>query len=387
MLLKNVDIYTENGWIKNGYILVNGTKIEAIGPMSDFQISDFTGEVLDGNGLLAIPGFIDSHIHGANGADVMDATPEALTTMAKALPAEGTTNFLATTITQSPENIEKALLNVAQFQNHPAQAEVLGVHLEGPFIEKDKAGAQPKEYVIEPSIEQFKKWQQLSGNHIKTITIAPEKDVDRTFITYLASTGVNVSAGHTNAGIEIMKEVVQAGVNQATHLCNAMTGIHHRDIGVVGAAFLLEDIQAEIIVDGIHVSKEMIRLIYKTIGPERLLLITDSIRAKGLAPGTYDLGGQLVEVDLKQATLPDGTLAGSIVKMIDAVTYMRDFTGATIEDLIRMASTNPAKQLGVEDRKGSIAVGKDADLLLVDQELSIQYTFCQGRLAYKAMDF
>ncbi|KHF38687.1 N-acetylglucosamine-6-phosphate deacetylase [Halalkalibacter okhensis] len=382
MLLINVDVYTETSIIKQGYIQINGTKIGAIGAVSDLDLSTYHDKVLDGAGLKAIPGFIDGHIHGANGADVMDATPEALATMAQALPREGTTSFLATTITQSEENIDQALINVNQFQDSPKGAELLGVHLEGPFIEKNKAGAQPKEHVKKPSIELFSKWQELSGNQIKTVTLAPEKDDGYALITYLLNQGINVSVAHTDAGIGVMKDVVRLGVNQVTHLCNAMTGVHHRDIGVVGAALLLEELKGEVIIDGIHVSPEMVQLIYKNMGASRLMLITDSIRAKGLAPGTYDLGGQEVAVDDYKATLPDGTLAGSVLKMIDGVKNLCTFTDATLQDCIYMASMNPAKQLKVDDRKGSLTVGKDADLLLVDGELNIAHTFCRGEMAY-----
>ncbi|MFC0469851.1 N-acetylglucosamine-6-phosphate deacetylase [Halalkalibacter kiskunsagensis] len=383
LLIKNVRLYQEAGVVEKGYLLLQCSKIIKMGVESELESITHAGETIDGEELNAIPGFIDGHIHGANGADMMDATPEALEKLAQILPAEGTTSFLATTITQSQENIDKALENIARYKNKPKTSEILGVHLEGPFIEKTKAGAQPVEYVIPPSIELFKKWQKLSGNKIKTITFAPEKDEDRTFLTYLAAQGINVSAGHTGAGIDIMKEVVKLGVNQLTHLCNAMSGLHHRDVGVVGAAFLLEELQSELIVDGIHVSPEMVKILYKSIGPSRLSLITDSVRAKGLAPGDYDLGGQIVTVDEQQATLQDGTLAGSMLKMIDAVKNMREFTGASVQELIEMASSNPAKQLQLYDRKGSLAVGKDADLLLVDDDLSIHYTICQGKVAYK----
>ncbi len=376
-------MYTETGVIEKGYLLLKGSKIEEMGAINELEWNNQNGKIIDGEGLNAIPGFIDGHIHGASGADVMDTTPEALEKLAQVLPEEGTTSFLATTITQSQESIEAALENIAVYKNKPQTSELLGVHLEGPFIEKTKAGAQPEEYVVPPSIELFSKWQTKAGNKIKTITFAPERDEAHTLLTYLAGQGINVSVGHTGAGIDIMKEVVKLGVRQVTHLCNAMSGLHHRDVGVVGAAFLLEELRSEIIADGIHVSSDMVKLIYKNIGPSRLILITDSMRAKGLAPGNYDLGGQMVTVDEKQATLQDGTLAGSMLKMIDAVKNMRRFTNASVSELIEMASSNPAKQLQLYDRKGSLAVRKDADLLLVDDELTIKYTICRGKIAYK----
>lgn len=244
ILIKNAAIYTEEEIIEKGYLLINEGSIAGIFTYEPEELPEYI-TVIDGTNLLAVPGFIDGHIHGANGADVMDATEEAIETMASFLPREGTTSFLATTITQAQGNIEKALDNLAAYQNKPGQAEMIGVHLEGPFVEKQRAGAQPQQYIIEPDLDLFKKWQSLSGNQIKTITMAPEHDPDGDFIKELAAFGVNVSAGHTDANFAGMKNAVCHGVRQVTHLCNAMSGIHHRDIGVVGAAFQLPALRGE----------------------------------------------------------------------------------------------------------------------------------------------
>jgi len=379
--IKNVIIYLEEE-TKNGSILIEEGKITDIKSGEITTLPEHT-QIIDGTGLQAIPGFIDGHIHGANGADVMDATEAALDAIAEVLPEEGTTSFLATTITQAPENIDSALTNVADYNSKSGQAELLGVHLEGPFIEKNKAGAQPLEYIMEPDIEQFKAWQQLSGNRIKSITLAPELDKDGKFIAFLYDNGINVSAGHTDAGFSDMRKAVSHGVRQATHLCNAMTGIHHRDIGVVGAAFMLKELRAELIADGIHVSPEMLSLIYANMGSERLVLITDSMRAKCLKQGKYELGGQPVTVSEDRAVLKDGTLAGSILKMNEGAKQMLQLSDVTMRDIVRMGAENPAKQLGVWGRKGSIKLEKDADILLVDENLNIYYTICKGILAYK----
>ncbi|WP_284139254.1 MULTISPECIES: N-acetylglucosamine-6-phosphate deacetylase [unclassified Virgibacillus] len=384
LYLTNVTVYTEDGVIENGSLLLENGQIKQIysdGRKPESYPPSF--KIIDGTGLNAIPGFIDGHIHGANGADVMDATEEALDKMALVLPREGTTSFLATTITQSPENITRALKNVAQYTSKSGQAEIIGVHLEGPFIEASKKGAQPLEYIMKPSIEQFKKWQQVAQGSIKTITMAPELDEDGSFIRYLAETGVNVSAGHTDAGIEEMKKAVANGVRQVTHICNAMNGIHHRDIGAVGAAFQLEALRAELIADGIHVSPEMMQIIYQNMGSERLILITDAMRAKCLHAGDYELGGQPVTVTEDRAVLQDGTLAGSILKMNEGVQQMLRLRDVTIQNVVEMASMNPAKQLGVFDRKGSISVGKDADVLLVDNQINIKLAVCRGVVAYE----
>lgn len=382
--IKNATIFLEDGTLIRGGLFIADGKISAIYEEEGKPIDiPENVQIIDATNLTAIPGFIDGHIHGANGADTMDATEEALDKMASFLPKEGTTSFLATTITQAPENIEKALQTIASYQNKPTFAEMIGVHLEGPFVEKSKAGAQPLKYIVEPDIDLFLRWQELSGNKIRTITMAPEHDIDGSFINTLKEHGINVSAGHTGAGFAEIKKAVEQGVSQLTHLCNAMNGIHHRDIGAVGAAFLLETLRAELIADGIHVVPEMLQLIYDNVGSDRIILITDSMRAKGLPPGDYELGNQPVKVDNERAVLEDGTLAGSILKMDDGVRRMFGLNGVSLHDVVKMASVNPAKQIGIYDRKGSITVGKDADILLVDNDLNIQYTICRGEIAVR----
>lgn len=378
----NTTVYTEDEVIKNGTLLIKNEQIKYIYRQKPEQLPEGT-RIIDGTGYNVIPGFIDGHIHGAAGADVMDATEQALDTMAAVLPEEGTTSFLATTITQAPENLDKALMNAAAYTNKPGQADMIGVHLEGPFIEKSKAGAQPPEYINEPNIEQFIRWQKLSGEQIRTITLAPEHDETGSFIRHLHTSGVNVSAGHTGTGFSGMKKAVDHGVRQVTHICNAMSGIHHRDIGVVGAAFQLEEIRAELIADGIHVSPEMLQLIYNNIGSERLLLITDAMRAKCLQAGQYELGGQPVTVNGDRALLENGALAGSILKMHHGARQMLQLQHVTLSDIVKMTSVNPAKQLGIFAEKASIAAGKVADVLLVDDKLNLKLTICRGVIAYE----
>lgn len=385
LLITNAQIYTDEGVVSAGSLLVEEGLIKKI--FVENRVHDQLSEnieVIDGSHLNIIPGFIDGHIHGAAGADVMDATSAALDTIASVLPREGTTSFLATTITQKPQNIEQALENVAHYKNKPGQAELVGIHLEGPFIEKSKAGAQPTQYIIEPDIELFKKWQTLSGSQIRTITLAPEHDKDGRFIQYLNEEGVNVSAGHTAMNFTETKQAVSHGIHQLTHLCNAMTGIHHRDIGAVGASFQLEELHAEVIADGIHISQEMLQIIYDNIGSKRLNLITDSMRAKYLEPGEHELGGQPVIVTEDRAILKEGhSLAGSILKMSEGAKNMLKLKGVSLTNIIEMASVNPAKQIGLYERKGSITEGKDADILLVDDHLNIRYTICRGAIAFK----
>ncbi|WP_077601548.1 N-acetylglucosamine-6-phosphate deacetylase [Oceanobacillus sojae] len=371
---KNVSIIIENGKIKQ--IL----KQEVVGDLS------FDGEVIDArNELKLLPGFIDAHIHGGYGVDVMDATPETLQTLADKLPSEGTTSYLATTITQSDNEISNALKNIAAWTDEEQKqgADLVGVHLEGPFVEVSKAGAQPKQYITEPDLDKFMTWQEEAKEQIRTITMAPEHDKTGEFIRTLYKSGVNVSAGHTDASFGQIKDAVKLGVRQLTHLCNAMNGIHHRDIGAVGAAFQSKDLHAELISDGIHVVPEMLQLIFNNVGSDRIIMITDSMRAKGLEDGNYELGGQPVQVKNGRATLDNGSLAGSILRMIDAVKVMLKLDGVKLTDIVKMTAENPAKQVGIFDKKGSIEIGKDADFVLLNDEMDIVYTVCRGKIAYQ----
>lgn len=386
VLLKNMMVYAESEIIKNGYVIIHEGKIQEIGPVSLLRNEEEYEVIKLPPEFALIPGFIDIHIHGVDGADPMDATPEALSRMAEALPREGTTSFLATTITQEREAIEKALVNAGEYvvsQSLAGKAEVLGVHLEGPFINKKMAGAQPVNHIVSPETELFRKWQSLSKNTIKLVTLAPEVPGALELISYLNQSGVVSSIGHTDASYEQVKKAMQNGATQVTHLFNQMKGLHHREPGVVGAAFLHDELKAELIVDGIHVRPEIVNVAYHQKGSKGLLLITDSMRAKCLKNGTYDLGGQEVKVEDGKALLPDGTLAGSILKLGQAVKNLIDFTNCSLAESIQMAAVNPAKQLGIYDYKGSIRKGKDADLVILDENHDVVMTFCRGEMAYQ----
>ena len=382
ILLKNADIYLENEIISNGYVLLSDGKITEIGAADSLQPNSFSDAKIISlaNGSKVIPGFIDVHIHGAGGADTMDATPEALHTMAVHLPQEGTTSFLATTMTQAPGNIVKALQNAASYQKEHDQtglAEVVGVHLEGPFINPSKKGAQPAEYIIDPNVEVFKEWQKEADGTIKLVTVAPEMPNGMEFIQYLAENNVTASIGHTDSAYAEVKDAVSAGATQITHLYNGMRGLHHREPGTAGAALLFDELKVELISDGIHICPEMIRLAIKAKGTDGALLITDAMRAKCLKNGRYELGGQPVIVGDGKATLEDGTLAGSTLKMIDSVRNMLKFTDLTLHDLMKLASINPAKQIRMFDTKGSIEIGKDSDIVFLNNDLYIEMTICR----------
>jgi N-acetylglucosamine-6-phosphate deacetylase len=369
------------------YIYIENGKIQDVGPLTDLpahykEVKTYKISETE----TVVPGFIDVHIHGVAGADTMDATTDALLTMANALPAEGTTSFLATTITQKHENIEKALVNAADFRgmhNAAGQAEVLGVHLEGPFINVKRKGAQPEEYILDPDIDLFKRWQELAKGDIKLVTVAPELENGTEFIRYLHDTGVIASIGHTDAVYEEVKTAVQAGAKQVTHLFNGMRGIHHREPGVAGSALIFKELMVELIADGIHVNADVIKFVLAAKGADGMILITDAMRAKCLKNGIYDLGGQDVHVADGKALLADGTLAGSILKMNDSFKNTMQFADVSLLEAVKMTSTNPAKQLNVYDRKGSITAGKDADLTILSENFDVQLTICRGEIAYE----
>ena len=385
ILIKNATIYLDDATLEDGYILIDGETIKEIGPAH--QAPHEADEILTlSPNEVVLPGFIDMHIHGAGGSDAMDGTVEAVAHMAAFLPKEGTTSFLPTTMTQSPESIEQALGALHQFSqsdNVPGAADVIGIHLEGPFVNPSKAGAQPVQYIINPDAELFKKWYELSGKTIKQVTLAPEEPGGKELVELLNKEGIISSIGHTGATYQEAMEAISLGVSQATHLFNQMTGLHHRDIGAAGASLMNENIYAELIVDGIHVSPEMVELSLKLKGIDRTILITDAMRAKGLSDGKYDLGGQDVFVKGKEARLEDGALAGSILKMNDAVKNIITYTGCSLRDAVQMAAVNPAKQLNIYDKKGSIAAGKDADIVILDDDFQVRTTICRGKIAYR----
>lgn len=336
-----------------------------------------------------IPGLIDLHVHGANGSDVMDANVDALTVISSALAAEGVTGFLATTMSAPPKQIEQALCAVQDFIHHQKKAigaKILGVHLEGPFISQEKMGAQRKDRALLPNIDYLKKWQSICNGLLKIVTLAPELPENLSLIRYLKQQYIIPSIGHTNATFSEGMAAIEAGCSHVTHLFNAMRGIHHREPGIATAALLSDQVTAEIIVDGVHVHPAMVDLALKMKGKDKLVLITDAMRAKCLGPGMHELGGQLIEVKDNIAQLADGTLAGSTLKMPIALKNMMKFTQCALSDAVKMAAENPAKILGIFDQKGSIAIGKDADLVVLDENLEVILTLVGGEIASSFKD-
>lgn len=375
--------------VKDQFLLIENGTIVATGHKEQTPAS-FAGTTYSfPRSFTIIPGYIDMHIHGANNADTMDATVEALDMMARTLPREGTTAFLPTTMTQAPEKIAAALENAAAYidhNNNHGQAEVIGIHLEGPFINPARKGAQPEEYVLQPDIALFDEWHHLARGQIRLVTVAPEQEKGFAFVRHLAENGVIVSIGHSDANFPEVKEAVAAGASHVTHLYNGMKGLHHREPGTAGGALLLDELYVEIIADGFHIHPEMIRLAIRAKGLDRVILVTDSMRAKWLPAGKSELGGQEVFVKDGKATLASGSLAGSILKMKDAVKNVMTFAGLSLPEAVQLATENPAKHLGIFDRKGSLEEGKDADIVILNEQYDPVMTFCRGTIAYKGED-
>lgn len=363
--------------IKQGKIIQIARSV----PSQAVLIKDYPKE------FFLIPGLIDLHIHGSVGFDTMDGTPEALKKISQNLIKTGTTAYLATTMTESPSRIEQALKNIAEFKNLQVQkpelgAEVLGCHLEGPFISADRMGAQNPEFIQKPNIALFKSWQNLAQGSIKLVTLAPEVSGMIEFVDYLVKSGVVVSVGHSDASFVDTKKAIDHGVTHCTHLYNAMSAFHHRKPGV--ALAVLEDsrVRAELIADGIHVDPAVLNFTVKTKGASHLVLVTDAMRAQCLKDGEYDLGGQKVVVNAGAARLAEGSsagaLAGSVLTLSQAFSNIQKFAGCGLESAVKMGSENPAKQLNIFDHKGSIEVGKDADLVVINAKAEVQATLCRG---------
>ena len=377
---KNVKAYLpEVGVVVTNIGIENG-KIAYIG-----DDSSKIDEVIEVSGVV-VPGFIDQHIHGAGGSDAMDGTEEALQIISETVAKEGTTGFLATTMTQSPENIEKALKAVKEIMEKGEYkgAEVLGVHLEGPFICPKHVGAQPLEYVAAPSVEVYERYDAISGGNIKIVSLAPEQEGGLALVERLAKDGRVASIGHTASKYEDVEKAVRAGAKNVTHTYNAQTGLHHREVGVVGSAMLFDELNCEVICDTIHVSVPAIKLVIKNKPHGKFTLITDAMRAKGMPDGISELGGQEVFVKNGEARLKDGTLAGSVLKMNVAVKNLVEKVGVSFTDAIDFATRNPAENIGVLEERGTIELGKRADFTVLDDKFEVLMTVVHGKVVYKA---
>ena len=340
---------------------------------------DSSFEKLDEN-YIVIPGFIEEHIHGCNGSDTMYATKKDLENISISLLQDGVTSFYPTTMSMSLDDVKRALNNIAQNKDLPG-ANILGINVEGPFICKKYCGAQDPENIIKATEENIKELIEASSNMIKIMTIAYE-EADFDIVKFLLDNGIKPSLGHSDCSYTKAQEAIDKGAHTLTHTYNAMRGIHHRDIGLLGAGLLNDSVYTELICDLHHVSAPAIELLYRLKGKDKIVLITDSMEARFLDEGQYELGGQKVYVKNGVATLNDGTLAGSILRMNDAVKNIQKTLNISLEEAIDFATINPAKNMGVEKFKGSLDIGKDADYIVIDRNLNVIKTYIAGNLVY-----
>lgn len=366
------------GKLEKDIVVIFDEKIRYIVPIEEFN-TDLVDEVIELDGEYLVPGFIDVHIHGYEGSDVMDATPEALETISKGIVKNGVTSFLPTTMTMPRSDIENAMKNIEEFmlRDEFKGARVLGAHMEGPFINEAKKGAQAAKDIIPVDEELFLKYKDT----IKIITIAPETEGALEAIEK-HSEDFRFSLGHTSADYDTAKTAINRGAKSVTHLFNAMTGLNHREPGVVGAA-LNSDSYTELICDDYHVNNSVYQIVLDSKGYKKILLITDCIRAGGLKDGVYDLGGQEVKVDGIKCTLEDGTIAGSMLDFNRAVKNFYNGTDSSLEGVFNMVSKNQSEYLGIDDRVGEIAKEKIADLVVLNRELDVEYTIVSGEILYK----
>ncbi|EHR34011.1 N-acetylglucosamine-6-phosphate deacetylase [Helcococcus kunzii] len=369
-VFKASKIFLENEILENAFMVVEDKKI------TDF-LTEYDGEYEDFGDKIIAPGLVDTHVHGYKNADVTDAIEGELNTMSVGMLEMGVTSFLPTTLTSSVEQLNKAVELIGKEYKDAKGAKIKGIFMEGPYFTEEFKGAQNPAYMSDPSIEQLKIWQDLSGGIIKKIAIAPERNGVEEFIKAAKEMGIYVALAHSNATSEEALNAVDAGANIFIHLYNGMRGLHHREPGMVGAA-LASDAFAELICDGHHVHPTAAKIAVKTKGHDKVLLITDCMRAGGMGEGESHLGEFKVIVKDGTARLESGSLAGSILDLIDGVKNVKNWNIADLKQAVDMATKVPAKSVGLEDECGILAVGRDADFIVIDKDVNLYNTYVNG---------
>lgn len=349
--------------------------------------SQLNGEytLIDYSNKIVGPGFVETHIHGYLGKDVMDGEIEGLNTIAQGLLSTGVTSWLPTTLTSSRQSLNDVCQLIGENYQNIKGAKIQGIFLEGPYFTTKHKGAQNPDYMSDPVIEELKNWQVLSNQMIKKIALAPEREHVIPFVEYAQSQNIKVGLAHSEASFKQAEKAVKAGANIFVHTYNGMSGLHHREPGMVGAAMTLEHCYAEVIADGQHVHPKAIEVLVKSRGVEEVILITDSMRAAGLGDGRSRLGEFEVEVKDGCARLVEGgSLAGSILKMNEAVKNIVDWGIVDLPSAVRMASINAAKSVGIEEKCGAIKLGFDADFIVLNQNNELEATYLNGQKVYEA---
>ncbi len=375
---KNSLIYVEGKGIIKTNLSIKDGMIDNIG--DDMDTAGFE-ELADGQ--ILVPGFVDEHIHGAGGSDAMNGTQKDLETIAKFQAMDGTTTFNFTTMTMEKGIIIKALSEINEYlsKDHKEGARAAGVHLEGPFISKAFCGAQNPGDILPLNVKDLDDFIAASGDHIKIATVC-YKPGNEEFAKEMLKHGIAPSLGHSDDTAEEAFDAVRNGFSISTHTYNAQKGLHHRDVGTLGAMMLSDNVSCELIADLHHVSANAIRILYRMKGKDKIALITDSMEAKGLPDGMYQLGGQPVVVKDGTARLENGTLAGSILHLNEGIRNVKNVLGISLEEAIDMATINPARNLKMENEIGSIKVGKKADFAIIDKDINVYKTIRDGEVIY-----
>lgn len=370
----NGKIVLENQILQNKVLIFNNKIVDIANKVPN------ECEIIDAKGKFVTPGLIDIHIHGNMGKDTMDGSEESLSIIANSIARHGVTSFLPTTMTMDEKLINNALKSIKNCMNNKIKgSQILGAHLEGPFINNDYKGAQNSQFIVAPSYDLIKQYEGV----IKIITYAPETDKEFEFTREIRKNAdIVLSIGHSNATFEEAREAINLGASNITHIFNGMNGLNHRDPGVVGAA-LTTNVYCEMIADEIHILKDLFQFILNNKGEDKIVLITDSIEAGGLDEGEYSLGGQKVIVKDNQARLESGNLAGSVMPLNKMVYNFMNNTNLDINKVIKFASINPAKSIKIDDRKGSLEIGKDADIAIFDEKLNCYMSINNGEIIYK----
>mgnify|MGYP000953369586 CR=1 FL=1 len=378
----HADILTPGEFLANQEIDIKDGKIISINPSNnDLRCMSHNERVINARDLLVTPGLIDIHIHGCMGSDTMDATPEALETMSIFLVQHGVTSFHATTVSNPQENINLALDNILHCEDMLSGANLLGAHIEGPYINMKYKGAQNPKFLRSPQPEEYMTW--IEKGIVKLLTFAPELDGSDDLIHFCVENEVELAIGHSNATLDQVLHAANLGVKQATHLFNGMSGLHHREPGTVGGILYDPRIYAQVIADGIHLHPAIVELTIAVKGIDCVILITDAMRATGLPDGEYELGGQAVRVADGAARIANGSLAGSTLTLDQAIRNTIEFTKLDFQSVLKMATSTPATAMGISDRKGFIRVGNDADLTFFDSTYHVIATMVGGEFKFQ----
>ncbi|ELP1875528.1 N-acetylglucosamine-6-phosphate deacetylase [Vibrio vulnificus] len=369
-------------WLQDAVLSVdsqgNISAIAAYDPQQHRTVTDL-------GAVSLMPGLIDSHVHGSQGCDVMDATHASLNTMSRYFASLGVTAFVATTVTAPVAKIRAALAQVAKSKQQGVEgAEILGAYLEGPYFTEKNKGAHPTQWFRELAVEELDNWISYSDNQLLKVALAPEKEGALAAIRYLANQGISVMLGHTDASYQQVKLALDAGAKGIVHCYNGMRGLHHRDPGVVGAGLLHPECYVEMIADGHHVHPAAIEVAHRCCG-SRMTLITDAMCATGMPDGQYTLGEYQVEMKQGVVTTQDGGLAGSTLTLIDGVKNIQRWLNLPFEQAWLMASRTPAKSLGIQHQLGTLEVGKRASMVALGSDFSIDKTWVNGRLVFDAV--